>query len=570
MGAITPPAAPPVHINPKLAPYNAVGDGVTDDRAALVAAVAAAIAQGALVRLPPGNYRVSKYVPIVGAIDFKIIGSAFSTITFASDDLTIIPDSTATTHNQARSGLLLKSCNRVTVEGITFVGGTATDLTYQNVGAGVYASRCVGIRVIRCPNRYGAQLFAQDANFNTGGISGNVLGFSGSTVTLTNNGDPNNAFHKGMEGRNITIVNATDPRNNGTYVVSTVLSSTQLTYTNANGAAEPSSSSSWGVEDGDQDTIIQECSSINARHACYTGRGGIIKDCEFIRPGQMDRTGIPDFFTVTGSTVVMTDANADWDASILGSYIKIEGSTTHNSIFKITAVTVGTRFTPATLTFTNPGAPSTETADPATTTWWIAGGERSSRGNGASAISTASGVVTFTSAEAIFKSDDVGKIIRLTDATASSGVNNGQKVITRFISTTQVQYVQSSAVNESYTGVFSVDGYDNSKNDSVVGPALLSVASTAVAANSLTFAGAMVTNAYAASILTDAGNRQWLITSNNATTFTLAGTGTPTAGLFTVDRGTTYALASKSRDASLKIFERLASRFQDQIIRLKA
>ena len=64
--------------------------------------------------------------------------------------------------------------------------------------------------------------------------------------------------------------------------------------------------------------------------------------------------------------------------------------------------------------------------------WWIAGGERVGLGNGASAIFSQGGVVTFTAADSIFRADDVGKTLRLTDCT--TGANNGNKVISRYIS----------------------------------------------------------------------------------------------------------------------------------------
>ena len=90
--------------------------------------------------------------------------------------------------------------------------------------------------------------------------------------------------------------------------------------------------------------------------------------------------------------------------------------------------------------------------------WWIAGGERVGLGNGASAIFSQGGVVTFTAADSIFRADDVGKTLRLTDCT--TGANNGNKVISRYISATQVQYVQAGSVSETYAKVLSVDGYD--------------------------------------------------------------------------------------------------------------
>src|SRR5690606_2126392 len=54
--------------------YGAVGDGVTDDRAAIQAAIDAAIKEGGQLYFPQGVYRVSQYLQIKGATDLEVIG----------------------------------------------------------------------------------------------------------------------------------------------------------------------------------------------------------------------------------------------------------------------------------------------------------------------------------------------------------------------------------------------------------------------------------------------------------------------------------------------------------------
>ncbi len=521
--------------------YGAIGDGVADDRAAFIACLAGAAALGAsTIMIPPGRYKLSKYVPLVGLRNLRIVGGAWATIVYASDDLTVVYDTVALNYAQARSAFLLSKCHGIVFEDLNFEGGDAPELTYQNLGAGVYATRTTGTRLNRCRVRGGAAIFVQDAAFNTGATAGNSIAISGSTVTLTNDGDVNYAFHQGMVDRLVTVAGATSPKNNGVFRVATVVSNTQLTFTNADGVTE--AGGVWAVNDGDDDTILTECVTDCSRAVSYTGSGGTYDRCRFYRTNTPDVLGIPDAFSKTGTTVTLTDATGDFTSTAKGRWIKVAGTTGHDITAQITAVTVRTATAPATLTYENAAGSVSEVAAPGTARYWIVGGERCGKGNGAGAIAvTLGGIVTFTATTSVFKSTDVGKILRLTDSTSIGGVNNGAKVISRFISATQIEFVQTTALAEAYVGIFSIDSFDNAKGDATLGPAITARASTATAANSITHAGAaMVVNAYAGRILSASGGVQWLITSNTAQTFTLAGTGTPVAGNFDVAAGSTY------------------------------
>jgi hypothetical protein len=126
-----------------------------------------------------------------------------------------------------------------------------------------------------------------------------------------------------------------------------VLSSTQLTYRNASAVAEVTSPLVWVVNDGDDDTKLIRCRWDNCRGVSYTGNGGTYQDCTFVRQYTPDTTGIPDAFSIVGTTVTMTDACGSWDGSAVGRYIKISGSTSNDGIFQITAATPKSGTAPA-------------------------------------------------------------------------------------------------------------------------------------------------------------------------------------------------------------------------------
>lgn len=519
--------------------YDPIAQTGTDDRTAFLNAFATAIATKNNLRIPPGNYFISKYVLVTGAVKFKVQASAFVSIYYQSDDLSIVTDAIATSYEQARSAFFFRNCQDISVEDVEFVGRDTPEVSNQNVGKGIYSSRVVGARITNCRARGGATLYAQDNIPDSTGSLGNTIAVSSGLVTLTNNGDPNSSFHPAMLGRQVTIVNSANPVNDGLYTVVQYVSSTQLRYINASAIAE-SGNFTWTVNDGDNDTKLNTCRLDGCRAVTFTGSGGSFKDCTFIRPMTKDLCGIPDQFVVQGTTVTLIDGSAPWTASLVGSLIKIVGapSSGNDVIATITSVVPASAGTPAKLTYTNASG-VTEIANRANTAWWIAGGERVGLGAGVSAISSSSGVVTFTADRSVFKTDDIGKTLRITDATSSG--NNGHKVITRVLSATQVQYVQTGAVSEAYGNVFSIDGYDNSKGDNSVGPTITST-TTSVGANTLTDTTlTMVPHAYAGRILIDSTNRQWSVTDNTTTAFTLAAAGaSPAAGAYTCTSGATY------------------------------
>src|SRR5258705_3213500 len=65
-------------INVKLSPYNAIGNGVADDTAAIQAAATAAL--GGLLFLPAGTYRITSEISISGSLTIAGVGREISNI----------------------------------------------------------------------------------------------------------------------------------------------------------------------------------------------------------------------------------------------------------------------------------------------------------------------------------------------------------------------------------------------------------------------------------------------------------------------------------------------------------
>ncbi len=73
-------AAEGLPINPKQAPFNAKGDGATDDYAAITAAFAAAASSGRRVKFPAGRFMISQPIDLLGSngTDENYYGMSFS------------------------------------------------------------------------------------------------------------------------------------------------------------------------------------------------------------------------------------------------------------------------------------------------------------------------------------------------------------------------------------------------------------------------------------------------------------------------------------------------------------
>lgn len=414
---------------------------------------------GKRVVIPPGRYKLPKRWLVDGARGVEIIGSPFATLVFASDDTTIVPDATdnlaANPDQAARSGIFLVDCQDVSiVGGMTLEGGTKQQISTTNIGAAVYARRARGTRA-DITVRGGYSPFISENNEDTTG-TGDSITVSGGTVTIA---DAANAFPAGSVGRYIVLNDTTNPKNSGRFPILTRPGAGTITISNPD-AANETSSFSWVIEDGD--------AGLDLTVKSYDSRGPIVP-CrkatlrgEVWRPLTMDRTGRPQRFSISGSTVTMyLPRDIKVGKNLIGRRARITDATSggNNGTFPITNVTPRTATTPATIEFTNASGVSEYAPDACR--YHIAVGEKYGLGNGASALSKSGSTMTLTANASVFTSADIGKIIHPYYATTAG--NNGGFVIESVPAPNEVTYTNAAGASEAFSGVWTVDSFDNGK-----------------------------------------------------------------------------------------------------------
>jgi hypothetical protein len=336
--------------------YGAVGDGVTDDREAVQAAIDAATASagGSVVTFPSGStFLIGGYVDIDGANNLKITGYG-AILHYPSDDVSIVADAVATTNERARSALFMHGgCTGVIVEGLTFQGGTANQLQTINIGCGIYNTDGTGLTIIACKQFDGSSLLAEDTTAEGTNVlfcrseraRGSArLGKKGSFVScyfghstdyddvvgqgmqFTTDGDEvtlrcnAGRFTAAMEGKYIKVFDSTTADNDGLFLINEVVDANNLTFTNSLGVDELFPGH-WWIPNGDQ----------------FAGIGAGL-------------TAI----AVAGSTVTLTTSAAHGlTAADVGAAVRLADATTaaNNGHFLIESVPSTT-----TLTFTNASA----------------------------------------------------------------------------------------------------------------------------------------------------------------------------------------------------------------------
>jgi hypothetical protein len=425
-------------------PYNAVGDGTTDDRAAVQAAADAAKAAGKNLLFPDGTFFLDGYIDFNGHIGTRIYGLPGAVVKFSSDDTGITSDAIATSNWKARSAFFLRYCSNVRFENLRFRGGDSQDFGTVNIGFAVFAEHTVGTRITRCEINGGYSLFGQEVYAATTS-EGDSLAVTAGVVTLT---DAAALFSPGHVGRVLTIVDATDQRNNGAFIVTEYVSTSAVKFLNAGGVAE-TSSFRWSIDDNDRDAVISECRIENVRGSLWPTNDTKILACAFEKPSTLlDTCGIGDSFAFAGVTVTLTDRSARFLPSMDGRIVVIDGATSpaNEGTFKLTYISS------TQISWTN----ASGVAEDFEGTWWVANGEKVGFGAGATAIAMSGSTATLTSAENSFAASDVGKVVRI--AYSASG-NEGAFVIDSYVSPTQITYTDASGVNENFAGIWAIDSW---------------------------------------------------------------------------------------------------------------
>ncbi len=440
--------------------FGALGDGTTDDRAAIQRALDAAKSTGVTLHFPKPSvaYKLSKYIDLNGMKNLHITGDS-ATILHPSDDTGVTIDAIATSVSMARSAFLIRNSIDVTIEGITFVGGNNPSITV-NAGSGVYARNCNGLTMERCRQRGGFSLLQQDNQFDTTG-TGDSLTVSAGIVTLV---DAAAMFAEECVGQRITISGTTNIVNSGEFVIAGYTSATTITFAAANAITE-TSSFLWSLADGDRNTTLLNCRSDGVRGYISCVNDSKYVGCDFEWPANADVCGIGGSFAVSGTTVTFTAQAPRFLPAHQDKYIKFAGTTSAGNVgaFKLTYVSS------TVVTFTNSAVsppPVSETL-PITGTWWVLNGEKAGVGAGPTAIVQGAGTQNVKSAAAMFGSDDVGKNLRINGA--SNANNNKQGVISAYVSSTEVTIVSAAGTNETFSGVITVDGYDTGTNGTTYG-----------------------------------------------------------------------------------------------------
>lgn len=453
----------------------------TANRVAIEAAAVLAETLGVALYFPSVNglFWTDKRVHIHGAVGLHIQSDGMGGIRYPSDDVSVgtenIPGiSDVVPISKTRAALLLSYCTDCTIERMKFVGGTNPDLININQAPGIAATRTRGLTVLKCTSVYGGSLLQQDdGRFNSTG-TGDQIEIADGVATMTGS---EATFSRGVVGRTITISGTTDTRLCGSYIVASYISPNSITFAAPTGAFPESSSFKWFINNGDDQTTVQDCRIYGARNVLNTCTNSRVLNCHFELPANLDICGTGGKFLLEGDIVTFTSAVERFLPSHHGKYFKIVGALSsdandptatvpNNGTFKITYIDA------THISWTNASGRSEVFPTSPGSTWWVINGDKAGEGAGAGALSQLGGpdhLLTVTASSAMFSVDDVASVLRINGATTRQF--NGSFPIVSYVSPTVV-IVQNAIdldVTEAFTGVITIDHWDHGtlKGDSI-------------------------------------------------------------------------------------------------------
>ena len=156
-------------VNPK--DFGAVGNGIIDDRNAIVAAIQYANSVGADITFPSGTYKISKYILINGLSNLKITSNGNAKILYPSNSASLNNDAEATITKAAKSAFLVKNCDNIIFESLNIEGvRNPRQSGAFNIGKAFTIDNSKNIRIVNCKLLYGGGLVYQYRNTNDRGL----------------------------------------------------------------------------------------------------------------------------------------------------------------------------------------------------------------------------------------------------------------------------------------------------------------------------------------------------------------------------------------------------------------
>lgn len=308
--------------------YGAVGDGATDDTAAIQAAIDAAIAQGADVCYPAGTYKQGP-VTLTNAVNISIYGDGATINAFG--DMSSANDNT----NRNAVFKLAGTCSRVTFSDLNIVGDGVLANKQRGIGYNYSTPPTLtDINVVNCtfknlliavilPGVNRAKLYGNTVDTTLGNASGQGLGFVTELAGATNPNSvniENNTFYRTTRHaiytnflENGAIVGNQFREHAPSFAGGTTTGKWAVAVSRCFGVSV-TSNSFWQCKDGalgvDQDSTYTVSGITVTGNTFYDTNGASL----FV--GRTVATGECLYITVTGNTFIPSGAYNDPDIVI--------------------------------------------------------------------------------------------------------------------------------------------------------------------------------------------------------------------------------------------------------------